>query len=215
MVDVMANLENPTLRRAMSNVATWVERLEDPAWLVATFVDNGIIDLVNNNNNQIIHGRRGTGKIRLFRVLETKMADNPSSIVCYLDARTLGSNLLFTDVDRPIHMRCSGLFKDHRTIPLKSQKLSPQLALARAICSPELVDLRETEQSQNQVLPVPLNFTPSVATRDRTPFVERRLTNHVLRRHDGFPGGQAISFDLTFSHVGYLVLSCISQRNYV
>ena len=45
------------------------------------------------------------------------------------------------------------------------------------------------------------NSTPFVATRVRTPIVERRTTNHVLRRQDGI-GGQAISLDVTFPHVG-------------
>ena len=31
--------------------------------------------------------------------------------------------------------------------------------------------------------------------------MERRITDHVLRRHDGIPGGQALSFDVTFPHV--------------
>ena len=107
----MSALDNPTIRQAFSTVAARAERVEDPAWLVATFVDNGIIDLVSNNNNQIIHGRRGTGKTHILKVLEAKL-ESSSTVVVYIDARTLGSNLMFTDTDRPLHSRCLGLFKD-------------------------------------------------------------------------------------------------------
>ena len=100
------------VRTAFVSGAVRAERVENPAWLNATFVDNGIIDLVSTNNNQIIHGRRGTGKTHLLRVLETRLSEQSKTLVAYLDARTLGSSQLFTDVGRPLHTRCSGLFKD-------------------------------------------------------------------------------------------------------
>lgn len=46
------------------------------------------------------------------------------------------------------------------------------------------------------------DFTPLVDTRDRTLLVERRLANHDLQRHDVIRGGRAISFGVTFPHVG-------------
>lgn len=43
------------------------------------------------------------------------------------------------------------------------------------------------------------NFTPSVDTRVRTPILERRLTSHVLRRHDAVPSVvQLMGLDSTF-----------------
>ena len=107
-----STLNNPAVRQAFVTVAARAERVQDAERLVATFVDNGIIDLVTNNNNQIIHGRRGTGKTHLLRVLGARLEANPSTVVVYVDARTLGSSLMFTDSERPLHARCLGLFKD-------------------------------------------------------------------------------------------------------
>ena len=44
-----------------------------------------------------------------------------------------------------------------------------------------------------------------------TPFAERRLSHHVLRRHGGIPGGQVAFPDVTFPHQGDLV-DLISKR---
>jgi len=105
-------IEDPVVREAVGGFATRSERAEDLERLVATFVDSGILGLVDNSKNQVIYGRRGTGKTHLLRVIEARFGADETTVVTYLDARTLGSSELFTDTDRPLHLRFLGLYRD-------------------------------------------------------------------------------------------------------
>lgn len=105
-------IDDPVLRKAMGSFVTRSERTEDLERLIATFVDSGIIDLVHNPKNQIIYGRRGTGKTHVLRYLEARFRERPAVVAAYVDARTLGSSAIFTDTDRPVHSRILGLYKD-------------------------------------------------------------------------------------------------------
>lgn len=88
------------------------ERAEDLERLVRTFVDCGVIDIVDNTKNQIIYGRRGTGKTHVLRYLESRYRQAEDTVVSYIDARTLGSSTIFTDTERSMHSRFVGLYKD-------------------------------------------------------------------------------------------------------
>ena len=107
-----AVMTDPVVRRAMGTFVTRSERAEDLDRLVATFVDSGIVDLVHNTKNQIIYGRRGTGKTHLMRFLEARFRKEPATVATYIDARTLGSSTLFADTERPLHSRFLGLYRD-------------------------------------------------------------------------------------------------------
>lgn len=58
--------------------------------LRATFVDSGIADAMRTVDQQIIYGRRGTGKTHALRYLESVVRDG-ANIAVYLDLRTVGS----------------------------------------------------------------------------------------------------------------------------
>lgn len=105
-------INDAAVRKAVASLVPRADRAEDLDTLVETFVDSGIIDLVDNPKNQVIYGRRGTGKTHLLGVLRSRFAANPGIAVVYLDVRTLGSSTLFTDIERPIHARFLGLYKD-------------------------------------------------------------------------------------------------------
>ncbi|HLF79760.1 MAG TPA: hypothetical protein VJB57_19940 [Dehalococcoidia bacterium] len=100
------------IRAAIARLVPRSDRAEDAQRLVETFVDNGIIGLVEEQRNQVIYGRRGTGKTHVLNVLQSKAADEAKVCVVYLDMRTLGSSSLFDDSERPIHERFMGLYKD-------------------------------------------------------------------------------------------------------
>lgn len=108
----MTLMSDSQFRRAVASLQARSERAADPERLVATFVDKGFFDLVDTPNNQILYGRRGTGKTHVLRVLESTVARRPNQMVVYIDARTLGSTELFTDPSRPTNARLLGLFKD-------------------------------------------------------------------------------------------------------
>ncbi|MGO4543215.1 hypothetical protein AB4Z29_00245 [Paenibacillus sp. 2TAB23] len=101
------------ISKSISNIVKRSERQEDVALLKKSFTDDvGAYDQIDNNENQIIYGRRGTGKTHILKVLQTNKEPETNIIVHYIDLRTLGSTNSFTDKSRSISLRCYGLFKD-------------------------------------------------------------------------------------------------------
>ena len=88
------------------------ERQQDLQKLVGSFVDVGILPQIRNINNQIVYGRRGTGKTHILRVLASELKHTANVAVLYIDARTLGSTSQFSDAAVPLPSRCLALFRD-------------------------------------------------------------------------------------------------------
>jgi hypothetical protein len=108
----MTLLQDQVIQRAVSRVALRAERQENVGQLVATFVDPGISVQLENDNNQILYGRRGTGKTHVLKVVERNAAANAGELALYIDMRTLGSSSVFSDESRPTHVRATSLLKD-------------------------------------------------------------------------------------------------------
>ena len=108
-VSILADAE---VRGAVRRIKPRADRESDAWRLTATFVDPGISEQLDNPNNQIIFGRRGTGKTHVLRVLDELLSAGRGNLVCYLDLRMLGSNSVFEDVGRPLHLRATSLIKD-------------------------------------------------------------------------------------------------------
>lgn len=78
-----------------------------------SFVDVGILPQIRNVNNQIIYGRRGTGKTHILRVFADDLSKSKDhELAVYIDARTLGSTSQFSDPSVPLPARCLALFRD-------------------------------------------------------------------------------------------------------
>lgn len=105
-------LQDEELMRAVSGILQRSERQRDIQKLVDSFHDFGILGQIKNLNNQIIYGRRGTGKTHILRVLASELNEGPFNVVLYLDARTLGSTAQFSDSNVPLNQRCLSLFRD-------------------------------------------------------------------------------------------------------
>lgn len=105
-------LQDPQLLRAVSQILQRSERQEEVEKLVQTFVDVGVLPQLDNRNNQILYGRRGTGKTHVLRVLGTRFKEIPRNAVLYIDARVLGSSTQFSDPNIPMPARCLALFRD-------------------------------------------------------------------------------------------------------
>lgn len=105
-------VQDQELAKAVAAIPQRSERQPDLPKLVGAFVDVGILAQVQNTNNQIMYGRRGTGKTHIFRVLESILASSAPNIVVYIDARTLGSTSQFSDPTVPLPTRCTALFRD-------------------------------------------------------------------------------------------------------
>ena len=105
-------LDDPYVRRAISRIQRRSERQEDVDRLALTFVDPGFIDRLDNDNNQVLYGRRGTGKTHVLRILERSVRERPSRLALYVDLRLLGSSSIFEDSGRPLGVRVASLLKD-------------------------------------------------------------------------------------------------------
>src|SRR5271157_5556860 len=98
-------VQDSQLARAVAAIPQRSERQQNLQKLVGAFVDVGILPQIQNTNNQIIYGRRGTGKTHVLRVLGSNL-ESPKNLVVYIDARTLGSTAQFSDGSVPLSTRC-------------------------------------------------------------------------------------------------------------
>lgn len=108
----MALLEDPKFQAAVSNIQPRADREANDEILSRTYVDTGILPQLANTNNQILYGRRGTGKSHVLRVLGLQVEKQTPGTSLYIDLRVLGSAGLMTEVDRPLSDRCVAVFKD-------------------------------------------------------------------------------------------------------
>lgn len=81
--------------------------------LVATFVDSApLFALLSTTNNQVIYGRRGTGKTHALKVL-AEHVERHGDYPVFVDMRTVGSNgSIYSDANRPLAERASTLLTD-------------------------------------------------------------------------------------------------------
>ncbi|MDN4476230.1 hypothetical protein QQX09_10225 [Demequina sp. SYSU T00192] len=105
-------LRNRVVENAVSNIVPRSERQADPSLLRSTYVDAGVLAQMSNAKNQILYGRRGTGKSHLLQYLATELAKGGTTATAYVDLRLLGSSHLYLDQNRPIADRCVAVFRD-------------------------------------------------------------------------------------------------------
>ncbi len=81
--------------------------------LSATFVDSApLYDMLATRNNQVVYGRRGTGKTHALRYLQRDVAER-GEISIYSDLRNIGSNgSIYGDPSRTIAERAGVLIRD-------------------------------------------------------------------------------------------------------
>ncbi len=108
-------IQDPELGQVVSRILGRSERQDDPALLQRTYVETGVLPQLDNDNNQILYGRRGTGKTHVLRVLGQAAQTRADNLVVYLDLRILGSAQQVADPGRPLAKRCISLFKDFLT----------------------------------------------------------------------------------------------------
>ncbi len=72
--------EDQTFASAVSKMILRSEKETDPQKLVFSFVDAGILEQINNLNNQIIYGRRGTGKTHILKYYSSILKSETNNI---------------------------------------------------------------------------------------------------------------------------------------
>ena len=85
----------------------------DPATLVQTFVDTGtLLPSISTKDNQIVFGRRGTGKTHAI-VYALESAKTVGALTVYIDLRTVGSSGgIYSDQKTPTTDRATRLLVD-------------------------------------------------------------------------------------------------------
>ncbi|ASJ96995.1 ORC-CDC6 family AAA ATPase [Shewanella marisflavi] len=96
----------------LMRLAKRAEKLQ-PDYLVKSFVDVGpTYTLLSSTDNQIMFGRRGTGKTHFFAVLNNEINNN-GIISVPVDMRLIGSSGgIFSDQDIPLSERATRLLSD-------------------------------------------------------------------------------------------------------
>jgi hypothetical protein len=113
MADLGALLASDIFANAVSNIVPRAERQPKLDALEETYVETGVFPQLDNANNQILYGRRGTGKTHLLRVLGAKSHSAMRvAIPVYIDIRVLGSAQLMADPTKPLVNRCVSVFRD-------------------------------------------------------------------------------------------------------
>ena len=105
-------LNDKLLAQAVSQIIQRAERQPDDESLERTYVDAGVLPQLDNLNNQILFGRRGTGKSHVLRVLGLRRRRDSRDLAAYVDMRMLGSALSAADPGRPLATRSVNVFKD-------------------------------------------------------------------------------------------------------
>jgi hypothetical protein len=153
-------LQDTSLIQAVSRIHQRSER-QDIGKLRETFVDIGVLPQLDNQNHQIVYGRRGTGKTHIFRILGANLTQDKHNAVVYIDARTLGSTSQFSDPNISLQSRCLSLFRDilneihyilleYVVLHEKNEALAPLDALADTITTPSTIyeeEQRTTHES--------------------------------------------------------------------
>ena len=108
----MSDLDINSIHTALIGFTKRAEKATDES-LVATFVDSApLFALLSTENNQVIYGRRGTGKTHALKVL-SEHVQKKDGIAIFLDMRTVGSNgSIYADQSRPLAERASVLLSD-------------------------------------------------------------------------------------------------------
>jgi hypothetical protein len=100
------------INELLLQIAKRAERKDDD-YLVKSFVQlDHVFTLLKCEDNQIIHGRRGTGKTHLLKYLKNKVSKN-NEIVVEIDMRSLGSTGgIYADANININERATRLLSD-------------------------------------------------------------------------------------------------------
>lgn len=101
-------------RHAVSQIVVRAEAQQNLDQLAETFVDPGLTDQLENDNSQIVYGRRGTGKTHILKFLEQGLRQrrDEGRLALYLDMRILGSGSVYVRGGRELHVRTTAILRD-------------------------------------------------------------------------------------------------------
>lgn len=174
-------IDDVQIASAVSNIVPRSERQSDLELLRNTYVETGVLPQVQNHSNQILYGRRGTGKTHVLQILGDKFSKTTGVQCVYLDVRLLGSAHLFQDETQSPAIRCVAVFKDMLSIiqselldiatdPLRDGRGIQEVSdfaeyLMRKTSEVKKREVRDVEQHGKQTgLDTQLSTTPTTAS---------------------------------------------------
>ena len=105
-------MDSENINRCFLRFEDRAERIT-PKQIAETFVSVGpLLDLLGSKNNQIMYGRRGTGKTHTLRYFQNTRS-HKGDIAIFVDAQNIGSNgSIYNDATLPVAERASRLLVD-------------------------------------------------------------------------------------------------------
>ena len=105
-------MDAQTINRCFMRFEDRAERITAKQ-VAETFVSVGpLIDLLSSRNNQIVYGRRGTGKTHALRYYQS-MCNKTRDVAIFIDAQNIGSNgSIYNDHSIPVSERATRLLVD-------------------------------------------------------------------------------------------------------
>jgi hypothetical protein len=104
-------LRDAAILKAVSRIKDRSER-EDLERLAQSYVECGVLTQIENENNQILFGRRGTGKTHVLRYFERRSRERGGVVSVYLDMRGLGSAGVYLDSDSDAPHAALSVYRD-------------------------------------------------------------------------------------------------------
>lgn len=109
-MDSKTFLNDKFISGAFSQMIFRADKRKQNEQLLTSFVDIGILERVNNKNNQIVFGRRGTGKTHLLKMIQLTQNKQDGFLCSYIDFRKFGS--LKNEGNTSLIIQLSSVFKD-------------------------------------------------------------------------------------------------------
>src|SRR6202050_3522378 len=104
-------VSDPVFQRAVTSIVLRSDQVSKDGDLEQTYVDVGVRDQLDNGNDQIVFGRRGTGKSHILRMLSLSTQSDDQLESLYFDLRLIGSASIISSQDS-ITEQCLNLFRD-------------------------------------------------------------------------------------------------------
>ena len=184
--------------------------LTDSQFIRNAFVDvANTLELLHNGNDQIVLGRRGSGKTHTLLALAENLRE-AGQIALFVDLRDIGSNSsVYSDPSLSLAERGSRLFLDvagamhealktaiysnealsgllgHADVPIKLDELASACTEVRLEGSSEIIDSLKASRSETSGYDVSVSAKPSVgvsARADGAQELERRSTRTGVQR---------------------------------
>jgi hypothetical protein len=146
---VQSMLRDESVIKAIASLLRRAEKA-DSDQQIASYVDPGIMVLLDNRDHAIVYGRRGTGKTHILGSLAGSLRERPGTFVVEIDCSKLGESKELTgDVNDEV--RCYALFQG-----LLSSVYNQILSQILEVCPERATEAMESLEQLGQIITEPV-----------------------------------------------------------